>query len=64
LNTNERRPVILIVEDEFLVRMDAVDMIRAAGFDVVEAADADEAIVILEDRLITGALRELTGSAR
>ena len=51
MNTNERRPVILIVEDEFLVRMDAVDMIRAAGFDVVEAADADEALVILEDRL-------------
>src|SRR5580704_14488662 len=31
--------------------MDAVDMIRTAGFDVVEAADADEALVILEDRL-------------
>jgi len=42
--------VVLIVEDEFLIRMDAVDMIRAAGFDVVEAANADEAIVILEDR--------------
>lgn len=30
--------------------MDAVEMIRAAGFDVVEAANADEAILILEDR--------------
>ncbi len=45
------RPVILIVEDELLIRMDAVEMIRAAGFGVVEAANADEAIVILEDRL-------------
>jgi CheY-like chemotaxis protein len=45
-----KRPVILIVEDEFLIRMDAVDMVRAAGFDVVEAEDADEAILILEDR--------------
>jgi CheY-like chemotaxis protein len=44
-------PVVLIVEDEFLLRMDAVDMIAAAGFGVVEAANADEAIEILESRL-------------
>jgi CheY-like chemotaxis protein len=42
-----KRPVVLIVEDEFLLRMDAVDMIEAAGFEVVEAANADEAIEIL-----------------
>ena len=46
-----KRPVVLIVEDEFLLRMDAVDMIAAAGFEVVEAANADEAIEILESRL-------------
>ena len=46
-----RRPVVLIVEDEFLLRMDAVDMIEAAGFDALEAANADEAIAILESRL-------------
>jgi CheY-like chemotaxis protein len=45
-----KRPVVLIVEDEFLVRMDAVDMIAAAGFQVAEAANADEAIGILEAR--------------
>src|SRR5258707_13252913 len=45
-----RRPVVLIVEDEFLLRMDAVDMIAAAGFEVVEAANADQAIDILEAR--------------
>jgi CheY-like chemotaxis protein len=44
------RPVVLIVEDEFLLRMNAVDMIQDAGFDVVEAANADEAIAILEGR--------------
>src|SRR3954468_3692846 len=44
------RPVVLIVEDEFLLRMNAADMIRAAGFEAVEAADADEAIEILEAR--------------
>ena len=45
-----KRPVVLIVEDEFLLRMDAVDMIAAAGFEVAEAANADEAIEILESR--------------
>src|SRR6478735_4681958 len=43
-------PVVLIVEDEFLLRMDAVDMIAAAGFEAVEAANADQAIGILEAR--------------
>jgi CheY-like chemotaxis protein len=51
VKSETKRPVILIVEDEFLIRMDAVDMIRAAGFGVVEAANADEAIIVLEDRL-------------
>ena len=45
-----KRPVVLIVEDEFLLRMDAVDMIEAAGFEAVEAANADQAIEILEAR--------------
>jgi len=45
-----KRPVVLIVEDEFLLRMDAVDMITAAGFEVLEAGNADEAIEILEAR--------------
>jgi CheY-like chemotaxis protein len=45
-----RRPVVLIVEDEFLLRMDAVDMIASAGFEAVEAANADQAIEILESR--------------
>lgn len=50
MNPETKRHVVLIVEDDFLIRMDAVDMIRAADFDVVEAANADEAILILEDR--------------
>jgi CheY-like chemotaxis protein len=45
-----KSPVVLIVEDELLLRMNAVDMIEAAGFEVVEAANADEAIEILEAR--------------
>ena len=50
MNSETKRPVVLIVEDEFLIRMDAADMVRSAGFDIVEAANADEAILILEDR--------------
>ena len=42
-----RRPVVLIVEDEFLLRMNAAEMIGDAGFNVVEAGNADEAIAIL-----------------
>lgn len=44
----KQRPVVLIVEDELLIRMDALDMVRASGFDVVEASNADEAILVLE----------------
>jgi CheY-like chemotaxis protein len=43
--------VVLVVEDEPLLRMAAVDMIEAAGFIVVEASDATQAVEILEKRL-------------
>jgi two-component system, response regulator PdtaR len=43
-------PVILIVEDEFLLRIDSAEMIESAGFEVIQAADADEAIAILAAR--------------
>ena len=46
-----KRPVVLVVEDDFLIRMGAVEMIEVAEFDVVEAANADEAMKILEVRL-------------
>ena len=39
---------ILVVEDETFIRMDAVETLRAAGFDIIEAANADEAIQMLE----------------
>ena len=43
-------PVVLVVEDEMLLRMRAVDMMEDAGYLPVEAADADEAVEILEAR--------------
>jgi CheY-like chemotaxis protein len=44
------RPRLLIVEDDLLVRTLAVEMAEAAGFSALEAADADEAIRILQTR--------------
>ena len=40
---------VLVVEDEMLVRMDIVDELISAGFEVLEAGDADEAIAVLND---------------
>ena len=45
------RPVVLVVEDEPLLRWNTVAVIEEAGFEVVEAANAIEAISILEKRL-------------
>ncbi len=39
---------ILVVEDEFIVRMYVADILREDGFDVLEAGDASEAIRLLE----------------
>jgi hypothetical protein len=36
------------VEDEFLLRLDSADTIESAGFEVIQAANADEAIAMLE----------------
>lgn len=40
-------PRVLVVEDEFLIRMLVADHLRDAGFTVVEAFNGDEAISIL-----------------
>lgn len=39
---------VLVVEDETFTRMDAVEMLGEAGFDIVEAANVDAAIQTLE----------------
>lgn len=42
------RPVVLVVEDEPLLRLFATDMIEDAGFGVIDVANASEAIAVLE----------------
>ena len=43
-------PNVLVVEDEMMLRMRAVDIVEDAGFCPVEAVNADEALSILESR--------------
>ena len=48
--TSKKRQIVLVVEDEPILRMTAVDMVEDAGFEAVEAADATQAVKILESR--------------
>lgn len=41
---------MLVVEDEPLLRMLAVEVVEEAGFIAIEARDADEAVILLESR--------------
>ncbi|MEZ0241731.1 MAG: HWE histidine kinase domain-containing protein [Sphingomonas sp.] len=43
-------PIVLIVEDEMVLRMRAVDIVEDAGFIPVQAVSADEAMRVLESR--------------
>jgi CheY-like chemotaxis protein len=42
--------VVLVVEDDFLLRTLAVEVVEEAGFVALEARDADEAVALLESR--------------
>lgn len=44
------KAVVLVVEDGPIIRLGAVDLVLAAGYEALEARDADEAIRILESR--------------
>ena len=41
---------VLVVEDEAILRLHAIDIVEEAGFIAIEAKNADEAIAILESR--------------
>jgi CheY-like chemotaxis protein len=45
-----KHPVVLLVEDEPLVRLTQVDILKESEFWVVEAQDADEAFDLLKSR--------------
>ena len=43
-------PLIFVVEDQGLLRLEAVDLLQDAGFDTIEAASADVALEIMKAR--------------
>ncbi|HKX78736.1 MAG TPA: response regulator [Novosphingobium sp.] len=44
------QPIMLVVDDEPLIRMCAAEFALEAGFEPLEASNADEALVALENR--------------
>lgn len=45
---NLHRHIVLVAEDQSLIRLDAVEILTAHGYEVMEADGADEALTILE----------------
>ena len=41
---------VLVVEDEMMVRLPIVEYLRDCGYNVLEAADASEAIAAMDSR--------------
>jgi DNA-binding NtrC family response regulator len=44
----KRQPAVLVVEDEVLILVSVAEELRDAGFKVLEASNADAALVVLE----------------
>ncbi len=42
--------VVLVVEDEYLIRADTADILADEGFEVLQASDAEEALELLCER--------------
>jgi len=45
---DDRPSTVLVVEDEILIRLTVADYLRECGLHVLEAANADEAVRVLE----------------
>lgn len=43
---------VLVVEDEVLIRLTVIDALEDAGFDVIEAGSADDAMSIITEHAI------------
>lgn len=47
MTSDRTEPLILVVEDEAIVRLMAVDMFEEAGFQVIEAASGEKALALI-----------------
>jgi DNA-binding NtrC family response regulator len=45
-----QKPLVMVVESESIIRIEAVDLVKDAGYEVIDASDADSALVILHSR--------------
>ena len=50
-STSPRLAFTLVVEDDALQRFGMIDLVEDAGFETIEARDADQAVELLENRL-------------
>jgi DNA-binding NtrC family response regulator len=50
MRAHPSKATVLVVEDDAIQRWFAVSMVEAAGFEAIEAGNADEAVRILESR--------------
>ena len=53
LTSSTTQETILVVEDEVLIRIAISEYLRSCGYKVIEAANSDEAIIVLQDPEIT-----------
>ena len=48
MSKRKQRTTVLVVDDEALIRMFAVDVLEDEGFDTIEAGDAEAALELLD----------------
>ncbi|MBC2666208.1 response regulator [Novosphingobium flavum] len=53
---SRRRPVVLLVEDEIMIRMADAESLREAGISVIEAGNGAEGLAVLESAAVLDAL--------
>ena len=54
------KPIVLVVEDEYWVRLAVAEELRLVGFDVLEARDADDAVRAMEAQHVDAVFSDLT----
>ena len=47
---NQQSPFAVVVDDDFLIRTDAAEILRTAGFRVLQAEHGDAAYALMETR--------------
>ena len=53
-------PIVLVVEDEYWVRLAVAEELRLVGFDVIEARDADDAVRAIKAQHVDAVFSDLT----